>query len=69
MQKSKFTRNRSNSCNNTSLSDLQIDPKIRSHSLSLPTSNASSIRNESQKPKNTESRIMLQSIRDRGINS
>lgn len=45
MQKSKFTRTRSNSCNNASLSDFQIDPKIGSHSLSLPTSNASSIRN------------------------
>lgn len=67
MQKSKFTRNRSNSCNNTSLSDLQIDPKIRSHSLSLPTSNASSIRNKNSETENTESRIMLQSIRDRRI--
>lgn len=46
MQKSKFTRNRSNSCNNTSLSDFQTEPKIRSHSLSLPSSNASSIRNK-----------------------
>lgn len=44
MQKSKFTRNRSNSCNYTSLSDFQLNPKIRSQSLSLPSSNASSIR-------------------------
>lgn len=53
MQKSKLIRNRSNSYNYTSLSDFQIDPKTRSQSLSLPNSNASSIRNNSggEKPK------------------
>lgn len=43
MQKSKFIRNRSSSCNCTTMSDFQLSPKIRSQSLSLTTSNASSI--------------------------
>lgn len=67
MQKSKLMRNRSNSCNYTSLSDFPVDQKTRSQSLSLPNSNASSIRSNTGGEKLTSEDNVMNSKKSKNV--